>query len=70
MPLPQDQDARMYYRVAKQRLDEATLILEKLNLYAASHYLAGYAVECILKALLIVQTPAGQRPFPGVETVD
>jgi hypothetical protein len=58
MPLPQDLNARKYYRVAKQRLAEAELILVKLQLAAAAQYLAGYAVECTLKALLLVMSLA------------
>src|SRR5207248_3240882 len=54
--------ARRYYRVAKQRLDEAKLILEGLKLAAAAEYLAGYAVECILKALLVALVPESELP--------
>ena len=28
----------------------------------AAIYLTGYAIECILKAMLLVHTPAGERP--------
>ena len=61
MGIPQDKNALKYYRVAKQRLNEAELILSKAELPAAAIYIAGYAVECILKALLLIQTPAGKR---------
>jgi HEPN domain-containing protein len=60
--LPQDIDARRYYRVAIQRLEEADLILTKLSLAHAAIYLSGYAVECILKALVVVRTPLRERP--------
>lgn len=63
MGLPQDTDARRYYRVAVQRLRESELILRKLNLAHAAIYLSGYAVECILKALILVRTPSGKRPL-------
>ncbi|HZL35596.1 MAG TPA: hypothetical protein VFC78_09830 [Tepidisphaeraceae bacterium] len=61
MSIPSDHDARKYYRVAKQRLVEAELILEKLDRPAAAIYIGGYAVECILKALILVLTPARSR---------
>jgi hypothetical protein len=62
MAMPRDKDARRYYRVAKQRLDEADTILSKADLPAAAMYIAGFAVECALKALLLMRRPAGQRP--------
>ena len=62
MAMPRDADARRYYRAGKQRLSEAELILEKVELPAAAVYLAGYGVECLLKALLVERTPAGDRP--------
>jgi hypothetical protein len=61
MAPPQDLDARKYYRAAKQRLLEAELILAKAELPAASIYLAGYAIECILKAFLLTLTPPTER---------
>ena len=70
MALPKDIDARKFYRVANKRLYEARLILDKLELYAASEYLGGYAVECILKALVLTVTPASQRPPAGDRTID
>lgn len=62
MALPQDPDARRYYRVAVQRLQESELILRKLGLAHAAIYLSGYAVECILKAVILVRTPLRARP--------
>ena len=61
MAMPADIDARRYYRVAYQRFDDGTALLE-INRPRACVYLTGYAVECILKALLLVSTPAGGRP--------
>lgn len=61
MSSPKDADARRYYRAALRRLEEAELILEKVELPAAAIYLAGYGVECVLKALIIVVTPANAR---------
>ncbi|MBI1369659.1 MAG: HEPN domain-containing protein [Planctomycetes bacterium] len=62
MPMPQDIDARRYYRVALQRMDDGELILERLKRPTAAVYLAGYAAECILKSLLVASTPSQQRP--------
>src|SRR4051812_13723475 len=50
-------------------MDEAKIVLEKAELPAAAQYLGGYAVECMLKALLLTKTPASQRPPAGEETV-
>jgi HEPN domain-containing protein len=60
MAVPKDIDARRYYRVAYQRYDDGKL-LERASRPQAAIYLAGYAVECILKALLIRSTPARGR---------
>ena len=62
MGVPHDIDARRYYRVAYQRLEDGTLMLEKLDRPKPAIYLTGYAVECIMKALLLVLTPVGERP--------
>jgi len=62
MATPRDANARKYYRVAKQRLEEARLIFDKIGLSAATVYLAGYAIECMLKALTLEWTPVRQRP--------
>jgi hypothetical protein len=67
--VPLNIDARLYYRVAKQRLNEGRQILKQLELWSAAQYLSGYAVECILKALLITLTPPVQRPPAGDQTV-
>lgn len=61
MGVPSDIDARRYYRVALQRFEDGDL-LRRMNRPRAAIYLTGYAVECMLKALLLVVTPAGGRP--------
>jgi len=61
MAPPADIHARRYYRVAYQRLEDGTLLFEQLERHSPAVYLSGYAVECILKALLIAATPAGRR---------
>lgn len=49
-----------FERVAKQRLAAAEFLLQHgYNL--DSMYLAGYGVECALKALILAWTPRGQR---------
>jgi hypothetical protein len=42
----------MYYRAAKQRFLEAELLL-KARMKTGAVYLAGYTVECFLKALIL-----------------
>jgi HEPN domain-containing protein len=61
MAMPTDIDARRFYRVAYQRYEDGKLLLEQLSRPRAAIYLAGYAVECILKALLLVRTPERER---------
>lgn len=58
--MPIDVNARRYYRVAYQRFDDGTALLG-ISRPRAAVYLTGYAVECILKALLLTSTPAGER---------
>ena len=60
MAMPLDINARRYYRVAFQRLDDGLALLE-ISRPRAAIYLTGYAIECILKALLLMSTPAGDR---------
>jgi len=62
MGIPSDIDARRYYRVALQRLEDGSLMLDKLDRPKGAVYLTGYAAECILKTLLLVFTPARDRP--------
>jgi len=58
--IPSDIDARRYWRVAYQRYEDGRLLLE-INRFQAAVYLTGYAVECMLKALLIASTPPKAR---------
>jgi HEPN domain-containing protein len=52
--------SRDFQRAAQQRLTTAEFLLENdYNLDAM--YLAGYAVECTLKALILEITPAAER---------
>ena len=60
MALPQPPEARRYYRAAKQRYDDAELLLDAGRTTGAV-YLAGYTVECILKALILASVASGVR---------
>jgi HEPN domain-containing protein len=60
MPLPHAREARLFYQTALQRYDDAEYLLEGGRTTGAV-YLAGYGVECMLKALVLAQTPAGKR---------
>jgi hypothetical protein len=61
MAMPSDINARRFYRVAYQRLDDGTALL-KISRPRAAIYLTGYAVECMLKSLLLVSAPVGEWP--------
>lgn len=54
MGVPKDKDAKRFYQAAKQRLEDAEFLLEAARTLAAV-YLSGYCVECMWKALIIVQ---------------
>jgi HEPN domain-containing protein len=60
MGLPQSTEARLYYRAARQRYDDAELLLEAGRTTGAV-YLAGYTVECFLKALVLASVAPGLR---------
>lgn len=60
MAMPAGLNARRYYRVAYQRFDDGAALLA-ISRPRAAIYLTGYAVECIMKALLIISTPTGER---------
>jgi hypothetical protein len=51
-----------FRRAAWQRLEEATFLLERGSYFTASVYLGGYAVECILKALILANDPPSVDP--------
>jgi HEPN domain-containing protein len=56
MPLPSSEAARLFYQAAHQRSDDADFLLNG-DRTTGSTYLAGYSVECILKALILSHTP-------------
>ena len=61
MAIPTDPDARLFYRAAEQRREDAALLFGQSR-NAAAVYLAGYTVECLLKSLLLSATPPASRP--------
>ena len=52
MAIPTSKDARLFYRCAVQRYEDAQILLKACHATGAV-YLAGYGIECILKALLL-----------------
>jgi hypothetical protein len=52
MAVPTSIEARLYYRCAFQRHEDAQILLRADHTTGAV-YLAGYGVECILKALVL-----------------
>lgn len=60
MAVPSSSDARLYYRCAFQRYEEAEVLL-KADFTTGAVYLAGYGVECILKALVLMAVPTRAR---------
>jgi HEPN domain-containing protein len=62
MAIPRGKDARRFYRAAFMRFDEAEFLLERSDFTTAAVYLAGYAIECIFKALMISSEPASEHP--------
>jgi hypothetical protein len=61
MGTPNDASAKQFWRSAKQRFLDAQFLLQSGRTTGAV-YLAGYGVECMLKALLIQATPKRRRP--------
>ncbi len=60
MALPNASDARPYYQAAKQRLSDARFLLDAERTTGAI-YLAGYGIECMLKALILASQAKRQR---------
>ncbi|HEY5312785.1 MAG TPA: HEPN domain-containing protein [Pirellulales bacterium] len=52
MALPHGAESRRFYSAAKERLHDAQALLTT-NRTTGAVYLAGYAVECMLKAVLL-----------------
>jgi hypothetical protein len=60
MALPQPLEARLYYRAGKQRFEDSQFLLQEGRTTGAV-YLAGYTVECFLKALVLASVALGLR---------
>ena len=56
MAMPSSSSARLFYRAAKQRFEDAEFLLD-LGRTTAAVYLAGYSVECVLKSLVLASVP-------------
>ncbi len=60
MAVPASIEARLFYRCAFQRQEDAQILLRADHTTGAV-YLAGYGIECILKALLLSALTAATR---------
>jgi HEPN domain len=54
-------DRRGLQELSRVRLKEATALLH-IGLFDGAYYLAGYAVECALKACIAKETQRGEFP--------
>jgi len=60
-------DQKLLQELAKLRLDEAKLLAREKR-FSGAYYLAGYAIECALKALIAAQFR--QNEIPDKNLVD
>jgi hypothetical protein len=60
MALPAPREARAFYQAAKQRFQDSQFLLDAGRTTGAV-YLAGYSVECMLKALILSGLPERAR---------
>jgi HEPN domain-containing protein len=60
MALPHAKESQPFYRTAKQRFTDAMFLLDNDRTTGAV-YLAGYGVECMLKALVLSIAPRTRR---------
>jgi HEPN domain-containing protein len=61
MSLESNPDARVYYVPARRRLEDAKILLDN-NRRDGAGYMAGFAVECLLKALILSNSTPRERP--------
>src|SRR4051812_47536223 len=59
MAIPSSKESRLFYRCAKERFEESQILL-KAEKPTGAVYLAGYGIECMLKALVIASVPPGK----------
>lgn len=74
MTVPASREARRFYRCAEQRFSEGQVLL-RAGYTTGAVYLAGYGVECMLKALILASTPLNEtndvlRTFRGAKAHD
>lgn len=60
MAIPSSPTARLFYRAATERFEDASVLLQ-LNRTTGSVYLAGYSIETMLKALILASVPRSQE---------
>lgn len=62
MGVPRSKEARLYFRCALQRMEDAQILLrsEQDPRTTGAVYLAGYGIECILKALILSVIPTAK----------
>ena len=58
-PTPTKKEVDLFYRCAVRRLDDAQVLFREGHSTGAI-YLAGYTIECVLKALVLNSTSRGQ----------
>jgi hypothetical protein len=56
-----NQRAVKFLRAGGARLETARMLMHSLQKYLDAQYLAGYAAECALKAILFARTPEQQH---------
>lgn len=66
MGVPRSATAKRYYRCALQRMDEAKILFKAVGASGGKTtsgpmYLAGYTVECMLKALIFASLPQNKH---------
>jgi HEPN domain-containing protein len=67
MGIPKDRDAKRFYLAAGRRLEDGRLLAKYDGANRGAVYLAGYCVECMLKALIVVQVPSSKKSEVVVE---
>jgi len=59
MSVPRSPDARIFYRAAYVKREEAAVLLDT-GYTTGAVYLAGYGIECMLKALILASVPVAR----------
>ena len=61
MAAPRSRQALRFYRASGRRFEEAQFLFVRGGYTTAAVYLAGYGVECILKALILSREPESRH---------